>query len=186
MLHYIWRWLSLTCLLATLTSVCSDPNFITLNDQAWVVTNQVDGIYEGDFFHLFSFNYRYMSVYINQRRLKQIRKNEKETSDWVELFMMQKKKEKVYLSRYSFPTLTSGNHEMTIYLSGEMTSDGTSPFASIRSTIHCTPVDLMFFAGETCVCRLVDHPQIIRGKNHGNKNKSQSLMRLEKSILINR
>jgi len=164
--HLLLAW---SCVLATLSSVCSDPNFITLNDQAWIVTNQVDGIYEGDFFHLFSFDYKYMSVYIDQQRLRQIRTNEKETSDWVELFMMQKKKEKVYLSRYPFPTLTSGNHKVTIYLSGEMTSDGTSPFASIESTINCTPVDLIFFAGETCVCRLDDHPRLYEGRSMGNK-----------------
>ena len=68
--------------LVTLTSfLVTCDNIIPLADDVWWKQNHDDGILEGDTFSVFSFNYPYMSLYIDERKFMPMAITDEDTKE---------------------------------------------------------------------------------------------------------
>jgi len=127
-----------------------------LIEEAWWLQNREAGILEGDSFAIFSFDYEYMSLYIDKKKVKPIDEDaDNETEEIIRLLMRQKHKTEVFLNTYAIPKLAPGEHTLNISLSKKTPNeDKPHPIIIIDVLMKCELVPLLFFRGETCDCHL--------------------------------
>lgn len=142
------------CLLALAFGVChgEPPSFIPLlDDKVWWLQHRPDGIFEGDFFGIFSSScYEYISLYLNGRKCKPLTRDDSEDEYHVKRFMHHQGQDEVFLNAYAVPVLQPGTHRLSITLS----KDKFSGIAIIDVLLRCRHVPLLFFHGQTSQCAL--------------------------------
>lgn len=131
------------------------PSILTLKDDVFWLQNTQAAIYEGDTFSIFNFDYAYATLYIDELKLRPQQKSDVETEQMLRVLMHHREKEEVFVNTYAVPAISAGKHALRISLAKEKNDDDTAyPVALIRINLHCTPVPLLFFKGETCACTL--------------------------------
>ena len=145
----------ITLVIWVLTPVDSTNIIKSLNNKAWLVLNSESGIYEGDYFNIFTFDYPYVSVYINDVKMKKWREPDSDLQAKVKLTMEAFNFQEVFLSQYKFPRLKSGEYAFRVSVCQKKSANGsTMPIALIKTTMKCEKIPLIFFSGETCVCQI--------------------------------
>ena len=143
--------------------VAADQAIRSLCDRAWIVYNAVDGIYEADFFTIYTFDYKAYDVYIDDHRIKTDRasRSDKDTEDMVQYIAHQRNRIGAYISQYSAPRKlwTPGEHSFDLYLSriGGV-NRSSSNVIHIHATLQCHAIPLLFLPPDTvptCVCHIL-------------------------------
>ena len=131
----------------------------TLKNKAYLVTNQVEGIYEGDFFTVFTYDYKLFDVYIDGQQLKPTPdgKTDRDVEETIRCIADLKKKPGLYATQYSVPwkLWTPGEHDFCIYMSNQRGARGHAlNVLLIKGVLDCKAIDVLFLDTPTCVCKL--------------------------------
>lgn len=151
---------ALALLSSTCTTHCTEPTLLPLSREmgVWWLQHEVSGIHEGDFFSIFSFEYEFMSLYIDDNKYKPSDRRDEDDEFFVRLFMQKEKQQEIFMNVYTIPVLSPGDHTVSVSLSRmsnkEEKMKAIYPLAIIKMMMRCVPLPLLFFSGQTCSCTL--------------------------------
>lgn len=146
---------TILALLLLIQCTSSEISINTLKNQAWIIYNQPEGVYEYDYFNVYTFDYKWYDVYIDEKRQTLSHDIDPDTEHLIQFITTQKRKAGVFISQYSMPRLSPGEHDFRLYLSNEKKSCGHArDIKVLKAKLVCSPIQLPLFFAVTCVCKL--------------------------------
>lgn len=132
------------------------PRGLDTDTDLFMLMNEDDGFYQGDYFNILSFRHTFVDIYINNRKLRPSRFVHQDAKDTMFDIMHAAQETQCYMSEYAFPNLVGGLHNVTIYASTTLDCN-TNQNVGVRRlnmTLHCESHELMFPITYTSVCNI--------------------------------